>query len=306
MNPQVSPPPRQYSRMSYNPNDGTVLLFGGATSGGLALDDFWQYNYLSNNWTEIVVSPKPSGRYFQAMEFSPQENSLIIFDGMNKFTSLNEEFFWEFNLTSMMWTKYPVVYDTTLSQFRGIDNQPSMVYDSKRDNMLLFTYANVLLYDFDNHSLSNIAETGLTRHVSDATYDLKYDKIIRFGGYVVEEGEWVPTDSTTIFDPETLEYHVIDDGGNIGPRHTENNVAYDPIRNRTILLSGSDEDSYYNDMWLLTLDDPNMVTSSESTTETSSTESGFQSSNTQETVLNTWMIPLILAPVIIRYAKRTR
>ena len=67
MKPEVSPPPRQYARMSYNPNDGTVLLFGGANTGGMALDDLWQYDYLTNIWTEIITSPQPSARYFQAI-----------------------------------------------------------------------------------------------------------------------------------------------------------------------------------------------------------------------------------------------
>jgi hypothetical protein len=305
MKPQVSPPPRQYSRISYNPNDGTVLLFGGSNTGGINLDDFWQYDYLTNNWTEIIVSPRPSARAFQAMEFSPLENSLIMFNGFSKGNFLNEQFFWEFNLTSMAWTQNPVTIDMDLPQFEAIEDRTSLVYDSKRDNMLLFTFANILEYNLYTHSFTNITNPMLTRYLSDATYDRLHDKIILFGGFVVESNEWVATDSTAFFDPESLEYHVIDDGGDIGTRHTENNMAYDPIRNRTILLSGSDEVSYHNDMWLLTLDDPNMVTSSDSSSESSTTESSSQTTNTEQTVFYSELWFIVLVPLIVRYSKRS-
>ncbi len=309
MNPQVSPPPRQYSRMSYNPNDGTVLLFGGASTGGIALDDFWQYDYLTNNWTEIIVSPKPSARSFQAMEFSPLENSLIMFNGRRTGAYLNEQFFWEFNLTSMEWTQNPVSIDMDLPQFEAIEFRTNMIYDTKRDSMLLFNFANVLKYDLHTHTLSNITEPMPMNSITDATYDRLHDKIILFGGYDNGTGELLPTDSTAIFDPKTMEYHVIDAGGVIGVRHTENNMAYDPIRNRTILLSGSDESSYYNDMWLLTLNDPSMTSTTDTTDTTPEISSTLEItspvSNTETTYFPSILSPLLIIP-IRWYVKRSR
>ena len=76
MNPEVSPPGRSYHKMTFDPENGTMILFGGIKSGySETYNDTWTYSLEENNW--IIHDP-------QIIEYSPVSgfNFLLILNGL--------------------------------------------------------------------------------------------------------------------------------------------------------------------------------------------------------------------------------
>jgi PKD domain len=76
----VAPPARYYASLSYDPNAGGVLLFGGVNVGGTDLGDTWLFR--GGGWTEVNRTG-PSARDSAAMAFDadPSINATLLFGG---------------------------------------------------------------------------------------------------------------------------------------------------------------------------------------------------------------------------------
>lgn len=81
MTPAVSPPPRTYSAMAYDPATDRVILFGGSEGEETAqFDDTWAYDYDNDTW-EQIGSKGPSARAWHVMALDAETGQIVLFGG---------------------------------------------------------------------------------------------------------------------------------------------------------------------------------------------------------------------------------
>ena len=106
------PSGRKDHAMAYDANRRKVVLYGGATDGGVAgssftpLSDTWEMDPDTGNWTEVLVTSAPGARTYSAMAYDATRKTVILFGG-TKFTPPSSSNFdaetWEWNGT--VWAK---------------------------------------------------------------------------------------------------------------------------------------------------------------------------------------------------------
>jgi len=128
LHPPTSPSPRTGAAMAYDPSDGYVVLFGGATAAG-TLGDTW--TYLAGVWSPALTSGGPVARVAATMSFDYADGYLLLFGGANSTGPLNDT--WSF--TAGVWSP----------EARGPATHPSprqlavMAYDSADGYVVLFS-----------------------------------------------------------------------------------------------------------------------------------------------------------------------
>lgn len=297
MDPVNSPPGRQYSDMTYIPGINKSAVFGGANSGGLALGDFWLYDYASNSWEELITEGGPSKRSFHKMAYSPVNNVLVISGGNSGPEQYSDTWFYDFDTnqwTEMGHLHYPV-------------RMHAMVYNPVRNSMLLYHGGmDNLIVELNFTSLTwEIVETtnspGEYKYMLDMVYDPVIDKFILFGGYTDTEG----TDETWLFDYNTRTWYLLETENSPPPRHTDSNVEYDTVNNITMLYGGSDETIYYDDTWSLSIpSDIDVSTMPTIVTHAVPSVSSTDSETTKSLFPSQLLISLILIPIIRRKLTR--
>ena len=80
MNPPVAPSARAQQVMSYDEQNGVVVLFGGGTDQG-ATNDTWVYHYPSNTWTQLNTATAPSARWLSQITYDPVNKQTLLFGG---------------------------------------------------------------------------------------------------------------------------------------------------------------------------------------------------------------------------------
>lgn len=73
--PMLSPQPRSWSAMAYDPSNGTVALFGGFP----AFADTWEWD--GANWTDVTDQVAPVGRWGHDMAYDAMRQRIILFGG---------------------------------------------------------------------------------------------------------------------------------------------------------------------------------------------------------------------------------
>ncbi len=89
--------------MAYNPDQGTILLFGGQTSTR-RLSDTWVFDCSTETWTEIETDVTPEGRGDFDMVFDPNNQVFIIYGGWGYRTGLQHDT-WTFDPETNTWTE---------------------------------------------------------------------------------------------------------------------------------------------------------------------------------------------------------
>ena len=83
MKPPSSPGARAQQVMTYDSDNGVVVLFGGLTQDLAINDDTWIYHYPSNTWTRLFPDTKPLGRYLAQIAYDPLAKRTVIFGGVS-------------------------------------------------------------------------------------------------------------------------------------------------------------------------------------------------------------------------------
>ncbi len=122
------PPPRGHHAMAYHPTNG-VVLFGGAGSDEVYLDDTWAFD--GQVWSELVVSG-PSARVQHAMTYAPECGGAILFGGFDDTGDLNDMWRWD----GSSWAQIPT--DPDPDQWPGARRAHGMAYDEERNSIVLF------------------------------------------------------------------------------------------------------------------------------------------------------------------------
>ncbi|HTT25364.1 MAG TPA: PKD domain-containing protein [Thermoplasmata archaeon] len=101
-----SPPPRTAASMTYDPDLGGVVLFGGYDnrdpSGATLLNDLWLFK--GGAWSEINATNPPGVRTWAPIAFDATHHDLVVYSGITAaFTCIGDT--WTFSNSS--WTEAP-------------------------------------------------------------------------------------------------------------------------------------------------------------------------------------------------------
>lgn len=206
-----SPPGRQLHSMTYVPNTGKLLVFGGlrldlAGNKAIEYDDLWSYDLIRDQWDQVPTEePHPSARYGAAMIHEPTTGQVVLFGGYSMLGPDPNTFYdrvftdtWMYDATNNRWRECEP--EGTIPDAPGV-----VTYDSDSNRVVMV-------------SSSRAATGALTNRVW--AYDARLDRW--------EEIE-TPSDR-----PEGREGHgVVYDGGN----------------HRLVLFGGRSETALLNDVW---------------------------------------------------------
>jgi len=175
----IGPSARSFVQMTYHAKRSRVVLFGGgAADNSTFLNDTWEWN--GQDWTQ-VSDIGPSVRSRHALAYDSKRQRVILFGGVGGGTSsltfLNDTWEWD----GSDWTQ---VADTGPGPRAG----HSMVYDSKRERVVLFggNANNACLADtwaWDGTDWTQEQDAGPTpRTCHGMCFDTERGRIVLFGG----------------------------------------------------------------------------------------------------------------------------
>lgn len=167
MTPPDSPCKRRSLSMGYDPDRGVVVLFGGNDSRA-DLGDTWQYNYSTNEWTNLTPLESPPADSASAMAYDEANHVITL-------GSSSDHTFWYYDALQNTWVQKGKTFPNI-----GIT---SMTYNS-RNGTLIIGYRNGIY--FYNASSDGWAYGGWPSHAElgyALAYDRASDSIVLFGGY---------------------------------------------------------------------------------------------------------------------------
>jgi hypothetical protein len=129
----VRPPQRQEHSAIYDPVGHRMLVFGGASDGGL-LNDVWQLSLDPvGDWSPLeTVGTAPSPRWGHSAVYDPARRRMIVMGGFDGSTFLNDVYALDLNGTPS-WSRILPVGSGPVCVRSHL-----LVYDSTRDRLLLF------------------------------------------------------------------------------------------------------------------------------------------------------------------------
>ncbi|MGY5877194.1 MAG: kelch repeat-containing protein, partial [Candidatus Thorarchaeota archaeon] len=123
-----NPGVRDGHSMVFDPHNGVAVMFGGISIvGGIhSLGDTWIYDYPSNTWSELTLSPSPSARSNAAMVYCSDTNEIILFGGFGVVDT------WSFDCDTQTWSEIETATNP------GVHHSHAMAYDSQHNVVILF------------------------------------------------------------------------------------------------------------------------------------------------------------------------
>jgi len=254
LQPGGAPPSARYSHTAiYDPVHDRMVVHGGYD--GSYHDDLWALSLAeSPSWTELLpTGTPPSARYLHTAFYEPVHDRVVVFGGFDV-TYRND-------LGALSLPGGPSWVELTAAgtppSARG---NHTAIYDPVRNRMVVFGGNGGSSLENDVWALSlgdspawtELLPTGTppsARYVHTAFYDPVRDRMMVFGGWdgARRNDVWALSLAgspswTELFPSGTPP------SGRYG--HT---AIYDPVRDRMIVFGGSDDSSYKNDVWALSL-----------------------------------------------------
>ncbi|WP_340075350.1 hypothetical protein [Leptobacterium sp. I13] len=185
LTPSSAPSPRSEAAMVYDPNNNSVLLFGGykiVEGNYIKLGDTWEFK--NNEW-RLVSEEGPSARNGAVMVYDKKNKNVLLFGGSNVNRDsrygegTGETWFWN----GEKWSKYE------MKQPYNVFNA-AMAYDTHKKCMVRFggwigkTRINGTFLLKDNEWKELKLDTApQARNHSDMVYDAKNKRFILYGGH---------------------------------------------------------------------------------------------------------------------------
>jgi N-acetylneuraminic acid mutarotase len=134
MNPEVSPPARNYHAMAYHPTIDRVVIFGGDvdTFSETYGNDTWEYDYNTDTWEMIETSETPPDRVYSSMVYVSSLDRIIMFGGTSVSMGGTINDMWAYDHEKKTWT------ELTADTMPGARCQHALAYDSAADKIVLF------------------------------------------------------------------------------------------------------------------------------------------------------------------------
>jgi len=247
MTPATSPPERSNSGL-VSDGTGNMVLFGGATSSGIFLNDTWTWD--GTTWTQQSPPVSPSPRAQMAMAYDPATDSVVLFGGCNVAPgtcTLADTWMWN-GVTKTWIQQNPTVSPSA--------RRAPMAYDSANGTMLLFGGDNavgVQYTDSWNWNGTNWiqifpASTPTSRSSANMTYDATLGAIVLFGGYA---GDWENSlNDTWVWNGTTWrQIH----SATVPHNRYDFGMAYNPEYKALLMFGGFSSGPVLGDTWLLAL-----------------------------------------------------
>jgi hypothetical protein len=241
--PGRSPSARTFAATTYDSSRDRVVLFGGSTSVA-NLADTWEWD--GSTWTQQAPATSPPALAGAAMAYDAALGRSVLFGGSSPTGNSSDTWQWD----GSAWTKLnaattppPMVW-------------ASMVYDSARTRLVLFGAYNSFglwlseTWEFNGSTWTQLhsANSPSTRTGAAMSFDSSRNRTVLFGGRDNNSGvrsaetwEWDGTNWTLrapVVSPYQRFWH---------------SMAFDPVRNRTILFGGDHFQPYElgetNDTW---------------------------------------------------------
>jgi hypothetical protein len=241
--PAASPPARTFAASAYDSNRDRVVVFGG-TNATANLGDTWEWD--GATWSNRAPAVSPPNLAAAVMAYDPARHVSVLFGGSGPSSASSDT--WEWDGTT--WTK------RTLASSPPPMVWAAMVYDSTRGRMVLFgaftqfavTLPETWEFDGTTWTQAHPASSPSPRQGPGMSFDSNRNRVVMFGGRdlnvparMADTWEWDGTNWTQMrpsISPYARFWH---------------SMAYDPVRDRTILFGGDHIQPYSlgdeNDTW---------------------------------------------------------
>lgn len=101
----ITPPSvRSHMCMCYDSVNSIFVMYGGKNSAGY-LNETYTFSLSTSTWTKQSPAVSPPGLIGAQMEFDKQSNTTILFGGISATTNYPSLDTWQFNGSSLNWTK---------------------------------------------------------------------------------------------------------------------------------------------------------------------------------------------------------
>jgi hypothetical protein len=130
VSPETSPGGRYGHCMFYDQSNGRTILFSGNSPEGMKTD-LWEYDFLTNTWTQLSAFPQPLGRKWGSMVYDSDLNRGFLFGGdCNVPEFVNDT--WTFLCDTSEWERQDI------EQSPDVRASPGLAYDSVNHLVVLF------------------------------------------------------------------------------------------------------------------------------------------------------------------------
>lgn len=245
LNPPTSPFPRYATMMSFDSQNGNILLFGG-TSDLRLFNDTWIFNLA--DWTDLGLQTSPSPRQGASMAFDTAQDTFLLFGGTDG-NYLNDT--WAFNEENQNWTQLNPLTAPPARAFA------SFIYDSVNGFFVLFGGEDDSGFLNDtwifNPQTSSWSELNLSsfppaRSNACMAYDFTHNIIVLFGG----RNNNGFLDDTWTFNPVNLSWVELHPSIS-PPERASASMAFGLFNSTFVLFGGENSLGLLNDTWVFDL-----------------------------------------------------
>ncbi|HEU4366489.1 MAG TPA: kelch repeat-containing protein [Candidatus Krumholzibacteria bacterium] len=258
--------------MIYDANDDRVILYGGEPG----LDDVWELSLTgAPTWNELSPGgTSPGGRYSHAAIHDAVRDRMLVYGGVGNCggpeppiggrpevggrVSVDCTHVWELLVAggSVEWAEF-----TPGGNHPGWRAGLSTIYDGPRDRMILYSGPGYDDLDYREIAALYLAEPETWGDLSPrarigvaAIYDVSADALFGFGGAsdgVARNDLWALSGNG-----ETHGWTQLLPSGMAPFARSDAAAASDALRNRLIILGGTNGATDFGDVWAVDLDDP--------------------------------------------------
>jgi N-acetylneuraminic acid mutarotase len=245
------PPARSDHILIDTGNLNRLVLFGGRSANGTALNDTWIYDLAANAWHPITSSIVPAARYGLAAAYDPLSKRVLFFGGQAGTKFFNEV--WAFTVNTEQWNQVktsgvlPTARSGTVAVVDPALEQLIISHGASAANRLDDTWSLDLITKVWQNVSPATHPVARSQHA--ATFDEFHHRFILFGGLdatgQVSNEQWS-------FDPITLSWRQFGTitPGNPAPR-SGSTIVYEPITHIIYLFGGKTFSGPINEVWSL-------------------------------------------------------
>jgi len=229
MKPASSPTDRSAADMAYDAESDRVIMYGGAGTSKIGMDETWAYDFNTNTWAEMAKGP--SDYLGGQIAYDTESDRIILFAGYNMAGFMYDNT-WAYDFNADTWTEMKP------DPHPSGRNYHDMVYDSESDRIIMWGGDStdrdpcVWAYDYNNNTWQKgTCEGPIRRGYVYMAYDVKADRTILYGNENYSDlATWAydnNTDTWTKLEPAT--------SPGVLSRFA---MAYSPVVDRVILFGG--------------------------------------------------------------------
>ena len=222
--------------LTYVPEVGSALLYGGAGTSGVPRSNTFLYN--DKTWLEVTDTHDPAARSLPSFTADPVNKAIWMLGGVNDTGVLFD--FWKYQ--NGTWYSIPTDGGPTACSY------PNAAYDRDREKLVVLCDTSTI-YEWDGAAwkkFDSLKEAPPARRFSSMVYDANLKKTVLFGGFNTNY-----LDETWTWDGAAWSRQK----RNPAPSRALTAMWYDPTLKRTVLYGGlgrltsQDVLNRFSDMW---------------------------------------------------------